>query len=65
MAYGLREEISTPLRAPVGAQSFSDKFGHRNCVILRETASHKILRVAVNALIVADFGRIRANSRSR
>jgi hypothetical protein len=59
-----REEISTPLRAYVGVESLSDKFGHGNCVILRDSAIQKILGVAVNALIAADFGKIRAKSRS-
>jgi hypothetical protein len=42
----------------------SDKFGHGNCVMLRDPANLTISRFAVNTLIAADFGGIRAMSRS-
>jgi hypothetical protein len=42
---------------------FPDKFGHKDSVILRDSAIPTNSRIDVNALIVADFDRIRAKSR--
>jgi hypothetical protein len=45
--------------------NFSDKFGHRNCVILRESALHRFSANAVNALILAHLSENRAILRSQ
>ena len=55
-----------PIRAREAIEAkmeISDKFGHGNCVILRDSAIPTNSRFAVNALIAADFGGIRAKSR--
>ena len=43
----------------------SDKFGHGNCVILRESAIRRFCANALNALIPADLNGKRATIRSR
>jgi hypothetical protein len=48
-AVGLREEISAPVHAHVRAESVSDKFGHRKCVIPRNKYNFAT-RAAVLAL---------------
>ena len=45
--------VTTCAKLFANAETFSDKFGHENCVILRDSAIREILRVAVNALIAA------------
>ena len=52
------------MRVIVLVPNFSDKFGHRNCVILRESAKPLGKQDVFNALIVASFGRNRANLRN-
>jgi hypothetical protein len=46
-------------------EGFSDKFGHGNCAILRESAIRRFCVNAVNALIPADLNENRAILRSQ
>jgi hypothetical protein len=45
-------------------KEFSDKFGHRNCAMLRDSAKLLIFVLVVNAQTAADLRRKHAKSRN-
>ena len=58
-----------PLQSPLSQlsrtrEANSDKFGHRNCVILRESAIRRFLANALNAQVAADLRQKRAKTRN-